>query len=336
MSDVKPIAVVILNWNGLTLLQQFLPKVVAFSPQARIYLADNASTDASIEWTRAHLPEVAIIRNEGNYGYAKGYNLALEQVEEPLYGLVNSDIEVTENWLVPILERFEAEPDTAVIQPKILDFKEPSKFEYAGAAGGYIDRFGFPFCRGRIFDTVETDNGQYDDPCDIFWASGACFFIRKDVFRRMKGFDGDFFAHQEEIDLCWRIFNAGYRLRYEPRSVVYHVGGATLQYLNPKKTYLNFRNSLFMMVKNLPAKSAFGVLFGRLVLDGVAAMRFFVSMKWSHVWAIFKAHAAFYFFLPRYISRRTGPKRKDYYYVRSIAWLYFNKKKEVFRQLLED
>lgn len=333
MSQVKPIAVVILNWNGVALLQQFLPKVVALSPQARVYLADNASDDDSIAWTQAHLPDVTIIRNDGNYGYAKGYNQALQQVEEPLYALVNSDIDVTENWLEPILERFYNEPDTAVIQPKIRDFKEPTRFEYAGAAGGFIDKFGFPFCRGRIFDTVEVDNGQYDDACDVFWASGACFFIRKEVFRKMKGFDDDFFAHQEEIDLCWRIFNHGYRLRYEPKSVVFHVGGATLQYLNPRKTYLNFRNSLFMMVKNLPKRVAFRVLFSRLVLDGVAGMRFLVTMQWGHVWAILKAHAAFYFYLPRYLSRRGPSQRLDYFHIESIAWRYFNKKQQTFGEL---
>lgn len=330
----KEIAVVILNWNGLKLLEEFLPKVVALSPEAKIYLADNASTDESVSWTRTHLPEVKIIENTGNFGFAKGYNEALRFVEEDIYALVNSDIEVTENWLEAVLSRFRAEPETAVIQPKIRDYKKKDYFEYAGAAGGFIDKYGFPFCRGRIFDTVEKDTGQYDDARDIFWASGACFFIRKEVYREMKGFDDDFFAHQEEIDLCWRIFNSGYTLRYEPQSVVFHVGGATLQYQSPRKTFLNFRNSLFMLAKNLPAGSAFPVIFMRLILDGIAGMRFTTALQFGHTWAIFRAHMAFYARLPRFIRKRKGKQRNDYFYVKGIVWRYFNKGQKTFREII--
>lgn len=333
MKSKKDIAVVILNWNGQRLLEEFLPKVVALSPEAKVYLADNASTDTSVEWTRRHLPEVDIIRNDGNFGYAKGYNEALRFVEEDIYALVNSDIEVTEGWLAPILERFRNQPQTAVIQPKIRDYKRRDHFEYAGAAGGYIDRRGFPFCRGRVFDTIEKDEGQYDDPCRIFWASGACFFIRRDVYRELGGLDDDFFAHQEEIDLCWRVFNAGHDLWYEPQSVVFHVGGATLDYLSPRKTYLNFRNSLFMLVKNLPAKMAFRVLFSRLVYDGIAGMRFFVGMQWPQVWAIVRAHFAFYMGLRHFSKKRRGLQRFDYFHVENIVWRYFRKGQKTFDRL---
>ena len=235
---MKKIAVVVLNWNGAKLLEQFLPSVVAYSDEAKIYLVDNASTDNSIAVVKEKFPLVTIIQNDGNYGFAKGYNLALQQVGEEYYALVNSDIEVTENWLAPTLSIFETEPNVGIIQPKILDFKNKEYFEYAGAAGGFIDQFGYPYCRGRVFETIEKDNGQYNDEVEIFWASGACFFIRKEVYQKLNGFDGDFFAHQEEIDLCWRAFNLGYKAKYTSSSVVYHVGGATLNESNPKKTLL--------------------------------------------------------------------------------------------------
>ena len=243
---MKKIAVVILNWNGAKLLEQFLPSVMAYSDEAKIYVADNASTDDSIAVIKEKFPSVTIIQNDGNYGFAKGYNVALQNIEEEYYALVNSDIEVTPNWLTPILSIFENEKETGIIQPKILDFKNKEYFEYAGAAGGFIDKYGYPFCRGRIFETIEKDNHQYDNEREIFWATGACFFIRKEVYRKLNGFDGDFFAHQEEIDLCWRAFNLGYKIKYTYNSIVYHVGGATLNQSNPKKTYLNFRNSLLM------------------------------------------------------------------------------------------
>lgn len=284
------IAVVILNWNGVKLLEQFLPSVIQFSEGAAIYVADNDSTDNSVAYVTEHFPTVKIIKNSGNYGFAKGYNDALKHIDAEIYALVNSDIEVTENWLQPILDTFEKENQTAIIQPKILDFKNKEYFEYAGAAGGFIDKYGFPFCRGRIFDTIEKDNGQYNDNIELFWASGACFFIRKNVFHELGGFDESFFAHQEEIDLCWRAANEGHIIKYNYQSVVYHVGGATLQQGNPKKTYLNFRNSLLMLVKNLPSKGLFFVIFFRMVLDGIAGIRFLTQGKFGHTLAILKAH----------------------------------------------
>ena len=290
----KKIAVVILNWNGQKLLEQFLPSVILYSNEAVVYVADNASTDDSISFVKNKFPTVKIIENKDNYGYAKGYNEALKFVEEEIYALINSDIEVTENWLQPIIETFDNEVNTVIIQPKILDFKNKSYFEYAGAAGGFIDKYGYPFCRGRIFDTIEKDNGQYNDSCEIFWASGACFFIRKDIFNTLNGFDDHFFAHQEEIDLCWRAFNKNYIVKYNSKSVVYHVGGATLTLGNPKKTFLNFRNSLLMLVKNLPKNKILTVLLVRMLLDGLAGIQFITKGKFAHFLVILKAHYSFY------------------------------------------
>ena len=244
------IAVVILNWNGKELLEQFLPSVVEHSQDASIYVADNASTDNSISFLKSTYPSVKIIQNSENGGYAKGYNDALQQVKEDVFCLMNSDIEVTKNYLSPIIKTFNSDSNIAIIQPKILDFKNKSYFEYAGAAGGFIDKYGYPYCRGRIFNTVERDDGQYDDISDIFWSSGACLFIRKRVFEELNGMDEAYFAHMEEIDLCWRAKNLGYEVMYVGSSSVYHIGGATLKNPNPKKTYLNFRNSLYNIVKN--------------------------------------------------------------------------------------
>ena len=327
---MKKIAVVILNWNGAKLLEQFLPSVVAFSEEATIYVADNASTDASIEVIQKQFPSVKIIQNSGNFGFAKGYNEALQLVEEPYYALVNSDIEVTENWLVPMIKMFENEPETAIIQPKILDFKKKTHFEYAGAAGGFIDKLGYPFCRGRIFETIEEDKNQYDDEIPIFWASGACFFIRKEVYRNLNGFDPDFFAHQEEIDLCWRAFNLGYQTKFTYKSTVYHVGGATLQQSNPKKTFLNFRNSLLMLVKNLPKSQLFPIIFLRLCLDGLAGIQFIFKGKFSHCWAIIKAYFDFYRIGNQFYKKRATNQRSDYYKINSIVYRYFIKNGKVF------
>lgn len=322
---MKKTAVVILNWNGVKLLEQFLPSVIHHSPEATIYVADNASTDTSVAYVKAHFPTVKIISNSRNFGFAGGYNEALKQVEEEIYALVNSDIEVTENWLQPILALFEREPHTAIIQPKILDYKQKTHFEYAGAAGGYIDKYGFPYCRGRIFDTVEADKGQYDDITEIFWASGACMFIRKNIFRELNGFDSDFFAHQEEIDLCWRAFNKGYTAKYCGFSTVYHVGGATLNTGNPRKTFLNFRNSLWMMTKNLPKKQLFPTLFIRLSLDGIAGVRFFFQGKFKHTWAILKSHYYFYLFINKSLQKRSAVQSENYYRTRSIVYRYYLK-----------
>jgi len=320
-------AVVILNWNGKDLLDRFLPSVLHNSESADIYVADNASTDDSIHVLKQKFPQVHIIQNLGNGGYAKGYNDALKTIEADVFCLLNNDIEVTKNWLSPIISEFKANADTAIIQPKILDYKNKTHFEYAGAAGGFIDKYGFAFCRGRIFETVEKDNGQYDDTSSIFWASGACLFIRKSAFESLNGFDESYFAHFEEIDLCWRAFNLGLQTKYVGTSAVYHVGGATLNSSNPKKTFLNFRNSLFTITKNAHG-FLFGIIFIRLVLDGIAGLKFLFSFQISHFFAVLKAHFAFYVYLPRLLKiRKQLPKKENYYDRRSIVWSYYIRKR---------
>jgi len=330
---LKKIAVVILNWNGAKLLEQFLPSVMAFSHEATIYVADNASTDTSIEVIQNQFPTVKIIQNTGNFGFAKGYNIALQFIEEEYYALVNSDIEVTENWLAPILNMFETQPETAIIQPKLLDYKKKTHFEYAGGAGGFIDKFGYPFCRGRIFDTIEEDKKQYDNEIEIFWATGACFCIRKEVYQKLNGFDDDFFAHQEEIDLCWRAFNLGYKAKYTSKSIVYHVGGATLNEGNPRKTFLNFRNSLLMLTKNLPKNQLFQILFIRMCLDGLAGIQFILKGKFKHCWAIIKAHFSFYTLAFQFYKKRNTTQKTNYYKTTSIVYDYFVKNNKVFANL---
>jgi GT2 family glycosyltransferase len=324
------IAVVILNWNGKKLLETFLPSVMQHSPEASIYVADNASTDDSVAFVKAHFPSIAVIQNHSNLGFAGGYNEALQKVDAEIYALVNSDIEVTPNWLQPIIDKFQNEAKTAIIQPKILDYKNKAYFEYAGAAGGFIDQYGYPFCRGRIFETIEKDTHQYDDESDIFWASGACFFIRKEVFHELHGFDADFFAHQEEIDLCWRAFNLGHQIKFTSKSVVYHLGGATLQQGNPRKTFLNFRNSLLMLVKNLPKSNLYQILLIRLVLDGVAGIQFFLKGKPLHTGAIVKAHFSFYSLFFKNYKKRGNQQLPNYYITKSIIYRYFIQNNSIF------
>lgn len=327
------IAVVILNWNGVKLLEQFLPSVVQYSSEATVFVADNASTDDSISFVKENFPTVQIIKNDYNFGFAQGYNEALKNIDAAIFALVNSDIEVTENWLQPIIETFKNEPQTAIIQPKILDYKRKEYFEYAGAGGGFIDKYGYPFCRGRIFETLEKDNGQYNDTCEIFWASGACFFIRSSVYKELNGFDADFFAHQEEIDLCWRAFNNNHIVKYNGNSIVYHVGGATLKEGNPKKTFLNFRNSLLMLTKNLPKESLFQVLFIRMILDGIAGIRFLFQGKFAHFFAILKAHFYFYHLISINYKKRGKTQLQTYYKLKSIVYSYYIKRGIVFEKL---
>jgi GT2 family glycosyltransferase len=327
---LKKIAVVILNWNGVQLLEQFLPSVVKYSPEATVYVADNASTDESIAFIKNNYPTIRIVQNKTNQGFAGGYNESLQHVDAEIFALVNSDIEVTENWLKPILQTFESEPETAIIQPKILDYKRKDYFEYAGAGGGFIDQFGYPFCRGRIFDTLEKDNGQYNDKKEIFWASGACFFIRSSVYKELKGFDEDFFAHQEEIDLCWRATNRGYKIKYNSESTVYHVGGATLQQANPQKTFLNFRNSLLMLTKNLPQETLFQVIIIRMLLDGIAGIKFIIGGQFAHCWAVIRAHFSFYRLFLRNYKKREKNQIKIYFKTKSIVYEYYVKNGTVF------
>jgi len=330
------VAVVILNWNGKKLLEQFLPEMISYSQKdADIYVADNASTDDSIDFIKAKYPQVKIIQNSTNGGYAKGYNEALQHIDAEIYALVNSDIEVTKNWIRPIIEEFENSKNTAVIQPKILDFKDKNKFEYAGAAGGFIDFLGYPYCRGRIFTALEQDVHQFNDTVNIFWASGACFFIRSEVYHQLGGFDENFFAHQEEIDLCWRTQNEGFTIKYVGASTVYHIGGATLNEASPRKTFLNFRNSLFTAFKNVPKRYLFFVIFSRLILDAVAGTKFCLELRPLHTWAIIKAHFSFYRYIPIMLKKRLkiSYKRTAYFHCRSVVWQHFILGRKKFEQI---
>lgn len=332
------IAIVILNWNGKKLLEKFLPSIDKYSnfDNVEIYVADNASTDESVAFVKQAYPQIKLVQNSENGGFANGYNDALKHVDADIYALVNSDIEVTDEWLNPVIAAFENEPNTAIIQPKILDYKNKNKFEYAGAAGGFIDKFGYPYCRGRIFSTLETDKNQYNDETEIFWASGACFFIRSSIFHGLNGFDEDYFAHQEEIDLCWRAKNLSKTIKYVGTSTVYHVGGATLKEANPTKTFLNFRNSLFSLVKNLPENKLIPIIVARLVLDGFAGLKFLMELKPLHFMAILKAHFSFYRQFPKMLKKRNeSPKNADYYAIKSVVWQYFVLGKKRYKALLK-
>ncbi|MEZ4859172.1 MAG: glycosyltransferase family 2 protein [Flavobacteriaceae bacterium] len=328
------VAIVILNWNGKVLLEQFLPSVVVHSQGATVYVADNASSDDSVAYVKQNFPSVQIIQNTVNGGYAKGYNDALRQLTEDLFVLLNNDVEITKNWLTPILSAFKEDPKLVAAQPKILDYKNKNYFEYAGAAGGFIDKLGYPFCRGRIFDTLEKDEGQYNDTIPIFWASGACLFVKQDNFWNVGGFDEDLFAHQEEIDLCWRLQSVGGIIKYLGASTVFHLGGATLSKANPQKTFFNFRNTLLVLLKNRKGSIVYVLLFIRLLLDGMAALQFLLQGKWTHIWAIFKAHISFYKWLPKFLQKRKEyASAHPYGKVNSIVHKYFIQKKRTFNNL---
>lgn len=328
------VAVVILNWNGKTFLEKFLPNVLEHSKQATVYVVDNASKDGSVEFLKHAHPEVKIVETGGNFGYAGGYNKGLVDLTEDIFVLLNSDVEVTENWLKPIVNVFENDPNIAVCQPKILQYDKKDHFEYAGAAGGYIDKFGFPFCRGRMFDTTEVDLGQYDDRQEIFWATGACMFVRNAVYKEFGGLDDDFFAHMEEIDFCWRTKRAGYKVLVEPASKVYHVGGGTLSKSNPWKTFLNFRNGLELLAKNLPKGKLIPTLFIRMIFDGVAAWKFLLSGQPKDFWAVFRAHMAFYGRLGKTLKKRSGNfQLVNGVYNGSVVFTYFAKGVKKFSQL---
>ncbi len=298
------IAIVILNWNGKVFLEKFIPSLIKFSGNTKIYVADNLSDDDSISFLEKNYPSVIIIRNKENGGFAKGYNDALKHIKANFYILVNSDIEVTENWIDPIINLFESDHNIAAIQPKILNYDDKHKFEYAGAAGGYIDKYGYPFCRGRLFNTLETDQQQYNNAQEVFWATGACLFIKADLYWEVNGFDEDYFAHMEEIDLCWRLKNIGYKIFVEPKSTVYHVGGGTLNKSNPHKTFLNFRNNLITYHKNASSKLLFFKILFRVVLDGIAGIKFLLEGNYKHCFAVIKAHFAYYQLLPSTIKKR--------------------------------
>tara|TARA_B100000902_G_C27286715_1_gene904835 strand:- start:200 stop:1216 length:1017 start_codon:yes stop_codon:yes gene_type:complete len=305
-------AVVILNWNGIKWIQKFLPTIIEKSNEANIYIADNASNDESVDFVNNNYPSVKIIQNSSNEGYAKGYNDALKKLDEKYYILINSDIEVTDNWINPIINLMKQDTSIAACQPKILDYTNRDNFEYAGASGGYIDNLGYPYCRGRIFSDLEKDVNQYDDIKEVFWASGACLFIRAESFKDVNGFDNDFFAHQEEIDLCWRFKNNGFKVMVNPKSTVFHVGGGTLKSASPFKTYLNFRNNLFMLFKNLPFLKLLVTLLLRLPLDGIAALTFIKKDKGIlHVLSVLRAHLVFYVSIPLLFIKRVRINQKD-------------------------
>ena len=334
------VAIVILNWNGEAMLRRFLPTVVRYScDEAEIWVADNASDDASVQLLREHFPSVRLIQLDKNYGFAEGYNRALAQIEAEYYVLLNSDVEVTHHWLTPLVEYMDAYPDVAACQPKLLSEANRDYFEYAGASGGSIDRYGYPFCRGRIFNTVEEDNGQYDYIIDILWATGACMLIRSADYREVHGLDGRFFAHNEEIDLCWRLRQRGRRIVCIPESEVYHVGGGTLPKSNPTKTFLNFRNNLTMLYKNLPDGELKGVMRVRRVLDYVAALKMLVADRsWADFKAVVKARRAFYRWRHNFDddrreigrTRTAGPSERVGY---SILWQYYVKGRKTFSRL---
>lgn len=293
---MKKTAVIILNWNGLALLQQFLPPLVESlkGTGATPVVADNGSTDGSVAWVRGNCPGVTVMELGENYGFAEGYNRAIAQTDAEYTVLLNSDVLVGDGWLEPLVSFLDDNPDVAAVQPKIRSFREPEKFEYAGAAGGYLDRLGYPYCRGRLFDSIETDTGQYDGPAaDVCWASGACLAVRTDVYRAVGGLDPEFFAHMEEIDLCCRMHAAGWRVCAVTDSVVYHVGGASLAQGNPQKTYLNFRNNLLLLHKNLPRRRGRRVLFLRRLADTLAWAMYVAKRDWPNARAIMRAHRDF-------------------------------------------
>lgn len=327
------VAIVILNYNGQHYLEKFLPKVIEHSGSHAVWIADNASTDHSLEWLNTHYPELNTLKISENKGYAGGYNDALRRIQADYYILLNSDIEVTENWIAPVIEFMESDPLIAACQPKIRAYDLPTHFEYAGAAGGYMDYLGYPFCRGRIFDTREEDLGQYDDEKDVFWATGACLFVRSSAFHAASGFDESFFAHMEEIDLCWRLLNMRFRITYCGKSTVYHVGGGTLHKSNPKKTFLNYRNNLIMLFKNLPKGRRWKTVFIRLVLDGISSVRFMATGAWPDVLAIVRAHFAFYAMIPELTRKTPRTRYRAPLYYRSVVWEYFVLGKHKFGKL---
>lgn len=328
------IAVVILNWNGKALLEKFLPSVIRHSTEAAIYVADNASTDDSVIFLKNNYPEVKLILNKENGGYAKGYNDALKTLDEDIYVLLNSDVEVTPGWLNPIIEVFKNDSEVAAAQPKILDFNRRDYFEYAGAAGGFIDKYAIPYCRGRIFKTLEKDEGQYDDTAEIFWASGACLFVRAVDFHKIGGFDEDYFAHQEEIDLCWRLKSSGKKILAVGSSKVYHVGGATLDAASAKKTFLNYRNSLFNLYKNY-RPNILTTLFIRLSLDGLAGIYLIFQGKSLHTFAIIRAHFSFYGNLSKMKSKRSKYATSfKYFTINNVAYKYFIKNVKRYQRLV--
>jgi GT2 family glycosyltransferase len=347
------IAIVILNYNTRRHLEKYLPSVLEHSAGARVIVADNGSPDDSVDFLRAHYPNVQLLDLKQNYGFAEGYNQALRQIEADIYVILNSDVAVTAGWLQPITEAMQKDPGMAVVQPKILAWEAPEKrspsamFEYAGAAGGWMDLLVYPFCRGRIFTHREADQGQYDRPQECFWAAGAAFFIRADLYHAFGGFDGDYFAHNEEIDLCWRLKRAGYSVWCLPQSVVYHLGGGTLEYESPRKVFLNFRNSLYSLVKNESFWTLLWLLPARFLLDGVAGARFAAKGQWKAIWAIVRAHFSFYNNFGKTLQKRReaaqniekyrfGPANNVGVFRKSAIVAYYLRRRKTFSEIIQN
>ncbi len=333
------VAVVILNYNGKKFLEQFLPNVIAnCDPNlAEIVVADNASTDESVAFMRERFPEIRLIENGSNGGFATGYNLALRQIEAQYYVLLNSDIEVAPHWIEPVIEMMDNDPQIAACQPKILSYYHKEQFEYAGASGGFIDKYGYPFCRGRVFQNLEKDEHQYDTPMEVFWATGACMFVRADLYHQLGGLDDSFFAHMEEIDLCWRLKNAGFKVYCCPQSWVFHIGGGTLPKNSPRKTYLNFRNNLSLLVKNLPKHRVHRIILYRIFLDWVAAFKFLIEGCPKDFRMVFKAHWDFYKRLKELREKRRGSEHKlvSCIYRKNIVFECIVRGKKKFSELKE-
>jgi GT2 family glycosyltransferase len=334
------VAVVILNYNGKHFLDKFLPGTIKNSYPHQIVVADNGSQDDSVAFLKQHFPEVHVVENKNNYGYAKGYNVALKQITADYYVLLNSDVEVSPGWIAPLIQLMQNNPDIAACQPKIIDYNQRTLFEYAGAAGGFIDKFGYPFCRGRIFNTIEEDKGQFDEAAEIFWATGACLFVSSKAFWQVGGLDDDYFAHMEEIDFCWRLKNVGYKIYVQPASVIYHIGGGTLNKLSSQKTFLNFRNNLITYTKNNAPRFLFFKLFHRLNLDGIAAFKFLFDGQPNHFFAVLKAHFYYYMCLNKTLAKRKTMKNLPGFrytttqiYQANIVTEYFLKHKRKFSDL---
>ena len=339
MNNAK-VAVVILSWCGKKFLQQFVPGIIKSLPEnAELIIADNASGDGTVEWLRENFKDVTIIDLKNNLGFAGGYNKALSDLRHEYFVLLNQDVEVSQGWLEPLIEMADEDKNIAAIQPKIKWQRNKNQFEYAGAAGGWIDKNGFTFCRGRLFDTIENDEGQFEDAQEIFWASGACMLVRRDVFIKAGMLDADLFAHMEEIDLCWRIHRHGYKVNYCPKSTVYHVGGGSLPQGNPFKTYLNFRNSLVLLTKNVEPQSLFVKLFVRMMLDNVAAVKSIFSLQWKTAQAIITAQLHFISHYSHWKSKRKTDipfvpfEKLPGVYNKSLLWQYFIKRKRKFKEL---
>ena len=333
---MKKIAVVILNWNGEKFLEELLPTLIQHTPsEVDIVVGDNASSDNSVEFLKQSYPQIQIIQNDKNYGFAEGYNKVLDKVYADYFVLLNSDVEVTDNWISPIINMMDADDNIAICQPKLLSYYQRDTFEYAGGAGGYIDKYGYPFCRGRLFTTLEKDNGQYNDVCEIFWATGAAMFVKAKVWKDLGGLDGDFFAHMEEIDFCWRAKNAGYKVYYCPQSVVYHIGGGTLPPSSPFKTFLNFRNNFSLLFKNLQKRQLAYVFPIRILMDWVAALKFLAEKKPKEFTAVIKAHWDFYRQIPALKHKRKNitQRKVSNIYNGNIVLEYYLKGKKIFSKL---